>query len=46
MFSEFKGDSYFPKIDMLKWKEVDRSKHKIDDENKYDLEFIIYERIK
>ena len=42
---EFEGDSFFPKIDTTKWKEVSREKGIKDEENKLDFEFVTYERI-
>ena len=41
---EFEGDSYFPKIDENKWKIVERSGLK-KDENNLEYEYITYERI-
>ncbi len=35
---------FFPKIDKLTWREVAREKHSKDDLNKYDYDFVIYER--
>lgn len=41
---DFEGDSFFPKIDLEKWKEVSREKGPKDEENKLDFDFVIYER--
>lgn len=41
---EFEGDSFFPKIDAEKWNEISREKGKIDEENKLNYEYAIYER--
>lgn len=43
---EFKNMSvYFPNIDASLWKEVCREYHKADERNKYDFDFVIYERV-
>ena len=36
------ADTYFPNIDMAKWKKVKSEIHKADELNKYNLEFAIY----
>lgn len=41
---EFDGDTYFPKIDKVIWKEVRREEHKADEKNKYDFAFVEYLR--
>ena len=41
---DFEGDSFFPKIDLEKWKEVSREKGPKDEENKLDFDFVVYER--
>lgn len=40
----FEGDTFFPAIDKTKWKEVSREKHKADEKNKYDFDFVIYSK--
>ncbi|HUC96561.1 MAG TPA: dihydrofolate reductase [Candidatus Saccharimonadales bacterium] len=35
---------YFPAIDPTKWTEVDRVRNKLDEKNKYNYDFIVYER--
>lgn len=42
---EFDGDAFFDKVDLNIWKEVSRDSHKKDEKNKYDYDFVIYERI-
>ena len=42
---DFDGDSFFPKINETKWKEISREKGPHDEENNLDYEFIIYEKI-
>ena len=39
------GDVYFPNIDPTEWKEASRTSHLQDDKNKYNYDFVIYERI-
>jgi len=39
------ADSFFPKIDKSKWREVSRKEHKKDKDNPCDYTFSIYERI-
>ena len=41
---DFEGDTFFPKINLDIWKETERIKGIQDDENKYEYDFIIYER--
>ena len=36
---------FFPEIDPKIWREVSREKHFADDKNKYNYDFVIYERI-
>jgi len=38
------GDSYFPEINLSHWREVSRDKHKADEKNQYDYDFVVYER--
>lgn len=42
---EFEGDTYFPQINPLHWKETDRKDHCKDDNHDYDFSFITYERL-
>jgi dihydrofolate reductase len=39
------ADTLFPNIDMSKWKKISENKHSKDEENIYDCNFVIYERI-
>ena len=41
---DFEGDTFFPKINLDIWKETKRIKGIQDDENKYEYDFVIYER--
>ena len=41
---DFEGDTFFPKINLDIWKETERIKGIQDDENKYEYDFVIYER--
>lgn len=40
----FKGDTYFPHIDADKWKVIKDKKYPKDDNNPYDMVFMIYKR--
>jgi len=44
--ANFDGDTFFPVIDVTKWKEVSRVKHFKDFENPFDYSFVVYERVK
>jgi dihydrofolate reductase len=44
--TEAEGDIYFPEFDKSDWKEVKREKRTADSENVYDLEFVVYEKLK
>jgi dihydrofolate reductase len=41
---EFDGDTFFPPINPAIWQEVSRVAHKADEKNKYDYDFVQYER--
>ena len=38
------ADTFFPEIDMTTWQEVNRVHHPADAENKYDFDFVTYQR--
>lgn len=38
------ADTFFPEIDMTTWQEVSRVHHPADAENKYDFDFVTYQR--
>ncbi|MGB0838009.1 MAG: dihydrofolate reductase [Flavobacteriaceae bacterium] len=42
---DFEADTFFPKIDLKLWKEVSRIKNKADSKNKFDFDFVRYEKI-
>jgi dihydrofolate reductase len=42
---EFEGDAFFDKVDLNIWKEASRDSYKKDEKNKFDYDFVIYERI-
>lgn len=42
--AEFKADVFFPSIDTTIWQEVSREHHDKDDANKYDYDFVVYDR--
>lgn len=41
---DFEGDTYFPKFDVNKWKEVKRIDNEADKENPYPYSFVILEK--
>jgi len=41
----FEGDAFFPKLDSSKWKETKRTKGITDEKNKYDYDFVIFDKI-
>ena len=41
---EFEGDTFFPKINLDVWKETERIKGVQDEENKYEYDFVTYDR--
>ena len=43
---EFDGDTFFPRIDSEKWKEVSRVTGTEDSKNNFKYEYVIYERNK
>lgn len=43
---EFEGDVFLPKIDLLKWKLIQKQTFKPDEKNKYGYCFCEYERVK
>ena len=43
---EFKGDTYFPKIDNSQWKEVSRIVGTVDEKNSIPHSFLVLEKIK
>ena len=46
IYHSFFGDVYFPLIKPQEWKETGRKKGIVDEKNKYDHDFIIYEKIR
>ena len=43
---DFEGDTFFPRIDEEKWKEIERISGMKDENNKFNYEFVTYERKK
>ena len=43
--AKFEADTFFPKIDFSKWKEISRVDHQADEKNPHDYSFVEYERI-
>lgn len=44
--TDAEGDIYFPQFDKNQWKEIKREKRQKDAENIYDLDFVIYEKVR
>lgn len=44
--TEAEGDIFFPEIDKSKWQEISREKRLKDAENIYDMDFVVYEKIR
>lgn len=43
--AEFSGcDTFFPEIGEIAWQEVERIHHKKDEKNRYDFDFVVYQR--
>lgn len=42
--NEFEGDTFFPKINLDVWKEISREKCMTNEENRYEYDFVVYER--
>ena len=42
---DFEGDTFFPKINLDIWKETRREQGTQDEDNKFDYDFVTYERI-
>lgn len=42
---DFEGDTFFPKINLDIWKETRREKGTQDEDNKFDYDFVTYEKI-
>jgi len=42
---EFEGDTFFPRIDDKKWKEVSREKGPEDGENNFEYNYVVYQKI-
>ena len=45
IYGDFRGDTYFPEINLKEWKEAKRTNNKADENNNYDYSFVIYEKI-
>ncbi len=40
-----KADVFFPEVNKDTWREVSREKYSADEKNKYDYDFVVYERV-
>jgi dihydrofolate reductase len=45
IYQSFDGDTFFPELDMQKWKEMQRIKGTTDDKNVYEHDFLTFEKI-
>lgn len=45
IFQDFDGDTFFPAMDLSKWKLVSEESHHPDEQNRYRYSFLIYEKI-
>lgn len=43
--ADVQGDAVFPEIDPRQWRELQRESHRGDDNNEYDYDFLILERV-
>ena len=44
--TEVDGDTFYPGLDEKVWKEVSRIRHKKDERNPFDYDFLVYERVR
>ena len=44
--ADVEGDIFFPQFDKSQWKEIKREKREKDAENVFNLDFVVYEKIK
>ena len=44
--ADVEGDILFPEFDKNEWKEISREKREKDAENVFDLDFVVYERVR
>jgi dihydrofolate reductase len=44
--AELDGDVFFPEIDPHDWTEISREHHEKDQDNEYNFDFVVYDRIK
>jgi len=44
--ADVEGDILFPEFDKSLWKEIKREKREKDEENVFDLDFVVYEKVK
>jgi dihydrofolate reductase len=42
--ADIAGDVFFPELDLTQWREVDRTLHPADSENRYSCAFVTYDR--
>jgi dihydrofolate reductase len=44
--AEIEGDTYFPQIDFVEWRETSRKHHESDARHRYAFDFVVYEKVK
>jgi len=42
--AEPQGDAWFPEVEPQQWREIEREKHKADESNEYDYDFVVLDR--
>ena len=40
------ADRYFPELNASEWREVSREHHEADEKNKYNYDYVVYDRIR
>jgi len=40
----FKGDAWFPELDMQQWQQIEEIEYSADEKNRYDMRFVILDR--
>ena len=44
--AELEGDVFFPEFDRRQWAETSREHHEKDEDNEYNYDFVVYDRVK
>ena len=40
------ADTFFPKLEPVRWREVSREEHRADEKNPFDYEFLVFDRLR